>query len=66
VIAQEVQQVIPEAVVRGRDGYLRVDYDRLGLKFDTYDAWVASGSHIPTRPAPQGVFPQPKRADLTK
>lgn len=29
VIAQEVEQVVPEAVSRGRDGYLRVDYDRL-------------------------------------
>jgi hypothetical protein len=47
VIAQEVKTVRPEAVVRGRDGYLRVYYDKLGLKFETYDAWVASGSPIP-------------------
>ena len=32
VMAQEVQAVKPEAVVRGRDGYLRVYYDELGLR----------------------------------
>ena len=37
VMAQEVQTIMPEAVVRGRDGYLRVLYDKLGLKFATYD-----------------------------
>jgi SAM domain (Sterile alpha motif) len=37
VMAQEVQTVVPEAVVRGSDGYLRVSYDRLGLQFQTYD-----------------------------
>ena len=47
VIAQEVQQVVPEAVVRGRDGYLRVLYDRLGLTIQTYDRWTASGARIP-------------------
>jgi hypothetical protein len=47
VMAQEVQTVMPEAVVRGRDGYLRVFYDRLGLKLQTYDQWIASGARIP-------------------
>jgi Protein of unknown function (DUF3300)/Chaperone of endosialidase len=47
VIAQEVQKVMPEAVVRGRDGYLRVDYNRLGVRFETYDRWVASGARVP-------------------
>lgn len=47
VMAQEVQAVMPEAVVRGRDGYLRVFYETLGLKFQTYDEWIASGAHIP-------------------
>jgi hypothetical protein len=37
VIAQEVQAVIPEAVTRGRDGYLRVSYGKLGVPFQTYD-----------------------------
>jgi len=47
VMAQEVQTVMPAAVVRGSDGYLRVFYDKLGLKFHTYDQWVASGAHVP-------------------
>ena len=48
VMAQEVQTIMPEAVVRGRDGYLRVFYDKLGLKFQTYNRWIASGARIPT------------------
>jgi hypothetical protein len=47
VIAQEVQNVVPRAVARGRDGYLRVFYDMVGVKFETYDQWVASGEHVP-------------------
>jgi hypothetical protein len=46
-MAQEVQSLVPEAVMRGRDGYLRVFYDKLGLTFQTYDAWIASGARIP-------------------
>jgi hypothetical protein len=42
VIAQEVAQVAPEAITRGRDGYLRVYYDKLGVKFQRYDEWYAS------------------------
>jgi hypothetical protein len=48
VIAQEVQAVMPDAVVRGSDGYLRVFYDRLGVKFETYKQWIASGGRMPT------------------
>jgi hypothetical protein len=29
--------------VRGRDGYLMVFY-KLGLRFQTYDQWIASGA----------------------
>jgi hypothetical protein len=39
---------VPEAVEHGRDGYLRVLYDKMGLKLQTYDHWVASGAQIPT------------------
>ena len=48
VMAQEVQTIRPDAVVRGRDGYLRVHYDKLGLPFQTYDQWIASGARVPT------------------
>ena len=48
VMAQEVQRVRPDAVVRGRDGYLRVFYDKLGVTFQTYEQWVASGAQVPS------------------
>jgi len=48
VLAQEVQSVEPDAVVVGRDGYLRVFYDKLGLKLQTYEQWIASGAQIPS------------------
>ena len=52
VMAQEVQAIMPEAVVIGRDGYLRVFYDKLGLNFETYDHWVDSGAHLPSPARP--------------
>ena len=48
VMAQEVQTVMPEAVTRGADGYMRVSYDLLGLPFETYEQWVATGAHLPS------------------
>jgi hypothetical protein len=48
VIAQEVRTVMPQAVMRGPDGYLMVFYDRLGLKFETYERWIASGARLPS------------------
>lgn len=41
VMAQEVAFVHPEAVIPGPDGYLRVDYSRLGLKLMTEPEWNA-------------------------
>ena len=46
-MAQEVQTIAPEAVTRGRDGYLRVFYDKLGVKLQTYQQWIASGARVP-------------------
>jgi hypothetical protein len=48
VMAQEVQRNTPTAVGRDRHGYLKVFYDKLGLKFQTYDHWIASGARVPT------------------
>ena len=48
VIAQEVQETMPKAVVRDKEGYLRVLYERLGIRFQTYEQWIASGARIPT------------------
>jgi hypothetical protein len=47
VMAQDVQTVMPEAVTRDTDGYLRVSYDKLGLPFETYDQWLATGARLP-------------------
>jgi len=42
VMAQEVALIRPDAVVRGGlDGYLRVDYSRLGMKLMTLPEWDA-------------------------
>jgi hypothetical protein len=43
VLAQEVMEIRPDAAVAGRDGYLRVHYEKLGLKFETYQEWLRSG-----------------------
>jgi hypothetical protein len=40
---------MPQGVTRGSDGYLRVYYDRLGLKLRTYSDWLSSGASIPAR-----------------
>ena len=47
VIAQEVQTVRPDAVMRGEDGYLRVQYRKLGVPFESYEHWMAAGGRIP-------------------
>jgi hypothetical protein len=52
VMAQEVESVMLEAVTRGSDGYLRVYYDKLGLKFRTYRDWLAGGATIPAEVSP--------------
>jgi Chaperone of endosialidase len=47
VIAQEVKGIMPEAVFRAKDGYLRVEYDKIGVKFQSYDEWSTAGAQIP-------------------
>jgi hypothetical protein len=41
VMAQEVAETMPSAVVTGNDGYLRVDYRKLGLQLRTLAEWDA-------------------------
>ena len=41
-MAQEVQALMPEAVGRGADGYLRVNYEKVGVSFQTWEAWSAA------------------------
>ena len=42
VMAQEVLEVAPEAVVTRADGFLLVDYDALGIRMMTYTDWENS------------------------
>ena len=42
VMAQEVALLVPEAVLRGDDGYLRVDYARLGTRLMTLAEWYTA------------------------
>ena len=44
VMAQEVVVKIPDAVTTGDDGYLRVDYRKLGLQLRTEAEWEALNS----------------------
>ena len=39
---------MPTAVVRGPDGFLRVYYEKLGLKIESYSHWIKAGAQIPT------------------
>jgi polysaccharide export outer membrane protein len=41
VMAQEVARISPGAVVHGTDGFLRVNYARLGMRLLTWDEWSA-------------------------
>ena len=41
VMAQDVSKIDPSAVSHDRDGYLLVDYDRIGLRFMTWKEWLA-------------------------
>jgi hypothetical protein len=50
VLAQEVMEIRPDAAAIDRDGYLRVYYGKLGLKFETYQEWLRSGGQ--SKPAP--------------
>ena len=52
-MAQEVEAILPDAVMRGSDGYLRVNYDRLGLHMQTWEEWQATGERIPASGAPR-------------
>jgi hypothetical protein len=47
VMAQEVANIVPTAILRGEDGYFRVDYGQLGMKLMTWDEWTARTSKQP-------------------
>jgi hypothetical protein len=41
VLAQEVRDVMPHAVVHGDDGFLRVDYAAIDMDLVSYAVWSA-------------------------
>jgi hypothetical protein len=43
VLAQEVERVMPDAVRRAPNGYLEVNYDRVGVPMMTWEQWVDAG-----------------------
>jgi hypothetical protein len=47
VMAQEVEAIMPGAVWRARDGYLRVAYDKVGVTFQSYERWTEAGAKVP-------------------
>jgi hypothetical protein len=47
VMAQEVAAIVPNAVARGNDGYLQVNYDRLGLRLERWEDWSSSRADQP-------------------
>ena len=42
VMAQEVAKVAPAAIVRRPDGYMTVNYGRLGFAMQTWEEWTMS------------------------
>jgi hypothetical protein len=42
VIAQEVREVMPQAVLCGEDGFLQVDYRAIGMEMVPYASWKAA------------------------
>jgi hypothetical protein len=58
VMAQEVAKAVPEAVVAGADGFLRVNYALLGTTLMTWDQWVAAKAG---RVAPIAIAWPPRR-----
>lgn len=57
VMAQEVAAIEPDAVVSGPDGFLRVDYARLGMRLRTWDEWAAKSSRQAAWTAAGGTSP---------
>ena len=51
VLAHEVAAIAPEAVSKDADGFLRVDYRRMGLQLRTYTDSVNKG-HLASFPLP--------------
>lgn len=42
VMAQEVRETFRDAVTRDPDGFLRVNYRRLGVRMQTWEEWIST------------------------
>ena len=57
VMAQEVLEVDPGAVIMGEDGFYRVDYRRLGIRMMEWTEWLQTSSAARVVPPPsRGQF----------
>ena len=71
VMAQEVADVAPDAVVKGDDGYLRVNYAQLGTSMKSLGAMVrrarlaVAGSKLKILPAVEAAARDPRAASLS-
>jgi hypothetical protein len=48
VMAQEVANIVPNAVTCGPDGWLGVNYARLGQQLMTWDEWIQGAPSVPS------------------
>jgi len=58
VMAQDVAVTRPDAVMKGSDGFLRVDYARLGIRLQTWDEWLAKSRRQAAWTGASGVSPR--------
>jgi polysaccharide export outer membrane protein len=56
VMAQEVARIVPDAVERGADGFLRVNYARLGMRLLTWEEWSAKSRRESTMAGTGSTF----------
>ncbi len=66
VMAQDVLAVDPGAVITGDDGFMRVDYARLGIRMIQLAEWHGSADDVRLRRAPMGPPspPPPAESDM--
>ena len=58
VMAQDVAVTRPDAVMKGSDGFLRVNYARLGIRLQTWDEWLAKSRRQAAWTGASGVSPR--------
>ncbi|MGL4324575.1 MAG: tail fiber domain-containing protein [Beijerinckiaceae bacterium] len=46
VMAQDVMQQTPDAVIETASGYFKVDYDQIGVRMQSYETWRNAGAKV--------------------